>query len=1160
LSPRALAAAALSRATSLRHEQQTASVSILAMKHSHGNDAVASTMLTAKTATALGFERLPTFAEGKDVRESRGSEHGVLGANGIQAWRHRASGIRLVKFNAPGPLVSLSIFVGTEPVSNAGEPHTLEHLVFMSSKRHPQRGFLDTCAGLALCSGTNAFTANEYTAYTATTAGVEGFVTLLPCYLDHVLRPCLSEGDFASEVYRVKSDGTECGVVFSEMQSREHTEGDVMDREVRKALLAGTPLALEAGGLCDAIRNLTNADVRNFHAKHYCGANVSLAIGGSSDVPIESFLKAIAPLLDEISAEPGYDPGQIAWQELLSLQPMILPVERRFVRFPCADEDIGSVIIGWRGPPCQESYRNLALNILLRYLTANTAAFLKQRFVMLEDPLCSDIYSDVETYRHVSTVTLVCQGVSHLEECDGSESGGVGGTSDEEDTACDEETKTKADQEDVDEHAAEGFYKDESLLESGRVANMVMEALEEIVKAGKLPGGVLSVRASISQQREEFLSDLEEDAHETIANSLVEELIYGDALGVLIGDEARGELSRLKHLESKDEEWWLQLLNDALVCSPRVELFMVPDRGLAAAHAAKEEQMRQDRLGAMANGNLQVLQRRSDDLLSAIKPCVDFTTASFSSRPSTENIPRLSYNVTVSSPGALPWHGLSIAVDTSLVLTTIYFSTSSLSFEQKMCLPLLAELLLKLDLLLDDGTRVPYTESSQAISEATVDTETSGTLLGGPSRMRNECFGITYAAKPGQAFDNATDLVLRALFHGVVTGERISSASKNAVADLIECLRDGATVLDGAINMVPTLMADKSDAISLPNVVITSLFGKQEFMHFVADEYSREKPRLRTRRKLVKLVTSALQSLRAEASVFVQVTARDPGVAHDVICRHWTHCWRSEGSENFAPSSPILRKPAVLQTMSRSIGSRAGGRAIGIQGVEGCFLDVRVDSDAVPGHVDWAPLQVLSQLLSRCEGPLYTAVRGSGFAYGVNLGVDPWMRTLYLGIHDASLPVSAWSAVCASLVRFRAALDAEDSRAALALDLNTAKSMTLFDLVESRSTPSQIAAGVFAGCVQNLPAGELADLTLEDEVERVDLTAIQRAYDAHVVRLLKPASRLALLACGSSVLDKNIADFSCLCDYPIMLVSCDVADLALPQASRMVAAMSKNSR
>lgn len=51
---------------------------------------------------------------------------------------------------------------------------------------------LDLLANRCLAQGTNAWTATDHTAYTMETAGSEGFLNLLPVYLDHVLYPTLT--------------------------------------------------------------------------------------------------------------------------------------------------------------------------------------------------------------------------------------------------------------------------------------------------------------------------------------------------------------------------------------------------------------------------------------------------------------------------------------------------------------------------------------------------------------------------------------------------------------------------------------------------------------------------------------------------------------------------------------------------------------------------------------------------------------------------------------------------------------------------------------------------------------------------------------------------------------------------------------------------------
>lgn len=54
------------------------------------------------------------------------------------------------------------------------------------------QGILDLFANRCLAQGTNAWTDIDHTAYTLTTAGSEGFLNMLPIYMDHILYPTLT--------------------------------------------------------------------------------------------------------------------------------------------------------------------------------------------------------------------------------------------------------------------------------------------------------------------------------------------------------------------------------------------------------------------------------------------------------------------------------------------------------------------------------------------------------------------------------------------------------------------------------------------------------------------------------------------------------------------------------------------------------------------------------------------------------------------------------------------------------------------------------------------------------------------------------------------------------------------------------------------------------
>lgn len=88
--------------------------------------------------------------------------------------------------------VSIFINLATEAHDDDGLPHTLEHLVFLGSEDYPYKGVLDLLANRCLASGTNAATQIDSTFYTMITAGSEGFLSLMPIYLDHILYPLLT--------------------------------------------------------------------------------------------------------------------------------------------------------------------------------------------------------------------------------------------------------------------------------------------------------------------------------------------------------------------------------------------------------------------------------------------------------------------------------------------------------------------------------------------------------------------------------------------------------------------------------------------------------------------------------------------------------------------------------------------------------------------------------------------------------------------------------------------------------------------------------------------------------------------------------------------------------------------------------------------------------
>src|SRR6266498_3498958 len=77
---------------------------------------------------------------------------------------------------------------------------------------------LDTLANRTFAHGTNAWTATDHTCYTIQSAGSQGFLSLLPIYVDHILYPTLTDSGCYTEVHHINGKGEDAGVVYSEMQ------------------------------------------------------------------------------------------------------------------------------------------------------------------------------------------------------------------------------------------------------------------------------------------------------------------------------------------------------------------------------------------------------------------------------------------------------------------------------------------------------------------------------------------------------------------------------------------------------------------------------------------------------------------------------------------------------------------------------------------------------------------------------------------------------------------------------------------------------------------------------------------------------------------------------------------------------------------------------
>ncbi|QSL66398.1 hypothetical protein MERGE_000777 [Pneumocystis wakefieldiae] len=263
-----------------------------------------------------------------------------------------------------------------EIFNDSGCPHTLEHLIFLGSRKYPYKGVLDFLANRSFAQGTNAWTETDHTAYTISTAGTEGFLRIFPIYIDHILFPTLTYDGFYTEIHHIDGEGNDSGVVYSEMQAHENTLNDLQLIHSQRALFPeGSGYRSYTGGNLEALRALDVETVRKYHSEYYLPQNLCIIVAGKVDVD-ELFY-----VLDNI-IEPNI------------LHNLTLDLEnwkREIVPFPDIDETAGEVLLGWLGPPSTEFLTLTALNLLGKYLTDSAISVLQKELVEVEDQFCSDI-------------------------------------------------------------------------------------------------------------------------------------------------------------------------------------------------------------------------------------------------------------------------------------------------------------------------------------------------------------------------------------------------------------------------------------------------------------------------------------------------------------------------------------------------------------------------------------------------------------------------------------------------------------------------------------------------------------------------------------------------------------------------------------------------
>jgi len=1011
----------------------------------------------------------------------------------VEKWQSTQTGLTVLWANVDSPLVNGYITVASEVFDDSGVPHTLEHLVFLGSEQYPYKGVLDSLANRAFAQGTNAWTANDHTAYTLTTAGVDGFLRMLPVYLDHVFYPTLTDAGFTTEVYHVNEKGEDAGVVYSEMQGRENTAGDLIELKTQRMLYPpSSAYRSETGGLMAALRVLTIDAIRRYHARYYAPHNTAVVVCGP--LQREALLDALAGVEERVRAKgdahgPQGPPGWCRpFLETGSAKVPVIdgrrlegdgtdaadppagdPLRRRvFIEFPEADESVGEVQLTWVGPALDAWLENHALDVLHAYLTDSPVSPVQQAFVEREHPVCTDVYFGTTERAGAAVLTALFSSV------------------------------------------------DAARLDALDTELVVL--LREIAEKGL---DMERMRMVLRRERLRLLSQIETRPADALSDVLITDFLYGRRDGRDL-EPAFDEMRRFDALDQYTSADWAGLVRRYYVDAPRLVVVGRPSAALAESlKRTTRERVEQRRAELGEAGAAELRETLSQAQAKNDTPIPPGMLESFAV-PRSETIAWIPVGTAASGPvppfvtapvpqteldravaqhlerdgSAPPFYLQFDHVPSRFVHIMCVFTTAYLPHPLRPLLSLYLATLFSLPVrrLNKQGEELSYEQVVRALDDVALDYDAAlgiGSHFAENVAVEIKVETSQYAAALGWLRD--------LLWGSIFSVERLRVAAHKLVQSLPEQKRDGRAV---SWALTRSMLMSSGDSASLANSVLTQATAMPNILSVLHESPAR--------------VVEEMEDIR---DTMLRPDLLRVSVAGDILALKEP---RSTWQREFLPSDMHVPHPQpVTLTWAAEVSSELGkrpqrrGLICALSTIESSFAVFTTRGLTNYKDPDYAPLVVTITILNAMESFLWRYIRGAGLAYGATIRSDPEAQHIYFSLYRAPDAAKAF-------VEGRKVISAlADEKNPLSIDqttLESAISSLHYSVAESEGTVGAAALESFVDTIVKRTSKGHGQRLLA-AASKVTLDDVQRCLVRYILPLFDAKSSVCAVAAAPSAVD-----------------------------------------
>ncbi|CAD7087874.1 unnamed protein product [Hermetia illucens] len=924
----------------------------------------------------------------------------------VSKFRSEATGLSVVIAEVEGPVVNGHFALATEAHDDDGLPHTLEHLIFLGSENYPYKGVLDLLANRCLASGTNAWTDTDHTCYTMTTAGSDGFLALMPIYLDHILYPTLSDSGFLTEVHHISGEGEDGGVVYCEMQGRENTGESRTHLQLLRAAYPNSGYSAETGGIMHNLRTSTNNEkVRNYHAAFYRPENLTVIITGKIDA--EKVFEALKPIEKKILSKGKKESFRKPWQTPVASLEKAQDIK---VVYPSDEEDCGLVYVGFRGPNCADNHSVLtACNILLRYLTDTSVSPLEREFVEIEDPYASKVsHAIIENLSSLLCLLFENVPVNKIDDISG---------------------KLK--------EILSRFAKGDEKIDMHRMHYIIEK---EILEA---------------------LSSLESNPHDAVAFLIIGDVLYGRNEKDFV--DRLNTKKILEALLSKPADYWVDLLKTYLVDANEICVRGYPSIEEQARMSKEEiERIEKQRNTLGPEG----LQAKGTALMEAMAKNEEQPPESMLTQvpvPSTEDINFHYLKIYKATDGSqsipcvdfndFPVYAEIYDIHTNFIYLIVTLNTGSLDTRLRPYLLLLLTLILESPIRRDDQL-IPYEEVVAALEKDTIST---GSSLGVQPNSSFNC----------EPFSNTAVIMLQVEPKKYETGVNWMREILHSTEFVTERVRVCASKMHNAVSQAKrkgnSIVRDLLKAMYYENdtnIRVSSMLKQQKFLKGVLDQLDGPDSQ-----NVLNDLNTVRKHLLGNQNVAVHIAANLKKLSENRI--NISSPWRnvtekSEISEknysaNIIPDWKVIKPEGIIPEIQ--------GTVVGLGCIESAFLFHAAPSINDFMHPDLPALMLYLQYLTQLEGPLWRQIRGQGFAYGYNIIPRPNEGLLCLTLYRATNVVAAFKEAKNTIEAQLAAGAKWDSNL-----LESARSSLIFEIIEREKSVGNLIVQGLLTTFKNVPA------------------------------------------------------------------------------------------